>query len=152
MKLPRQAAILRLVRDRRIGSQDELRSALAAEGIEVAQATLSRDLRELGLTKVSEGGILAYRPDAPGDGIRPGLGALAPALLVGVDGVGALLVVRTIAGAAGALAAAIDRAGWEGVIGTIAGDDTVLVVTRGPREREEVAARLRSGGAPGARE
>ena len=142
MKLPRQAAILRLVRDRRIGSQDELRAALAADGIDVAQATLSRDLRELGLAKVTEGGVTTYRPEAAHPSIRPGLGQLAPSLLVGLDGVGALLVVRTIAGGAGALAAAVDQAGWPEVIGTIAGDDTVLVVTRGPRERLAVAERL----------
>ena len=146
MKLSRQAAILRLIRDKAIGSQDELRSALAAEGIDVAQATLSRDLRELGLTKVSDGGVAAYRPQGVEGGIRPGLERLAPSLLVGTDGVGALLVARTVPGAAGALAAAIDRAAWPEVIGTIAGHDTVLVVTRGPREREEVAARLGSGG------
>ena len=133
MKLPRQAAILRLVRERRIGSQDELRAALAAEGIDVAQATLSRDLRELGLAKVMDGGTAAYRPEGGDTAIRPGLGQLAPALVAGYDGVGPLLVVRTIAGAAGALAAAIDRAAWPDVIGTVAGHDTVLVVTRGPR-------------------
>ena len=143
MKLPRQAAILRIVRERRIGSQDELRAALAAEGIDVAQATLSRDLRELGLARVTESGGTAYRPEGADTSIRPGLGQLAPALLAGVDGVGPLLVVRTIAGGAGALAAAIDQAGWAEVIGTVAGDDTVLVITRGPREREAVAARLR---------
>jgi transcriptional regulator of arginine metabolism len=145
VKLPRQAAILRLVRERRIGSQDELRAALASEGIDVAQATLSRDLRELGLAKVTDGGVTTYRPEGPDTAIRPGLGQLAPSLLVGLDGVGALLVVRTIAGGAGALAAAVDQAGWPEVIGTIAGDDTILVVTRGPREREAIAERIRSG-------
>ena len=141
MKLARQAAILRLVRERSIGSQDELRSALASEGIDVAQATLSRDLRELGLTKVTDGGVAVYRPEG-GERIRRGLGQLAPALLVGIDGVGALVVVHTIGGGAGALAAAIDQAGWDEVIGTVAGHDTVLVVTRGSREREVVSARL----------
>ena len=79
-------------------------------------------------------------------GVRPELGQLVRALLTGVDGVGPLLVLRTAAGSAGALTAAVDGAGWTEVIGTVAGDDTVLVVTRGPREREAVAARLRALG------
>lgn len=141
VKASRQAAILRLVRERAIPNQEALRQALEAEGFEVAQATLSRDLRELAIEKEGAGASARYvAPDAvpaPTD-----VAGLVPALLTGVDGVGPLLVLRTARGAAGAVAAALDQAGWDEVIGAVAHDDTVLVVARGTRERERVAERL----------
>lgn len=143
MKKPaRQAAILRLVRDRQIASQEALRAALAQEGIAVAQATLSRDIRELALAKRAIPGGGFYYADPDPEPIRPDLGALAKSLLVSVSGVGAFVVLRTAGGGAGALAAAVDRAGWEGVLGTLAGDDTVLVIAAGDRARREIQARL----------
>lgn len=143
MKLERHAAILRAIRARRIRNQDELKSALAEAGMSATQATLSRDIHELGLVKVSDAEGVFYGTGTDAGALRPDLGQLVRALLVSSDGVGPLLVLRTAAGSAGALTAAIDGAGWSEVIGTIAGDDTVLVVTRGPREREAVAERLR---------
>lgn len=142
MKIRRHAAILRVVRDRRIGNQDELREALTSEAIIVTQATLSRDIRELGLAKLvdAHGAYYAYPPEG---GVRPDLSQLLPALLVSVDGVGPLLVLKTASGSAGAVTAALDQAGWSEVIGTIAGDDTVLVITRSERKRGVVADRLR---------
>jgi transcriptional regulator of arginine metabolism len=146
VKLERHAAILRVIRERRIRNQDELRTALAEARITATQATLSRDIHELGLVKVSDAEGVFYGTGTDAGALRPDLGQLVRALLVSVDGVGPLLVLRTAAGSAGALTAAIDGAGWSEVIGTIAGDDTVLVVTRGPREREAVAERLRRSG------
>jgi transcriptional regulator of arginine metabolism len=146
VKLERHAAILRVIRERRIRNQDELRTALAEARIAATQATLSRDIHELGLVKVSDAEGVFYGTGTDAGALRPDLGQLVRALLVSVDGVGPLLVLRTAAGSAGALTAAIDGAGWSEVIGTIAGDDTVLVVTRGPREREAVAERLRRSG------
>ena len=146
MKLERHAAILRVIRERRIRNQDELRTALVPLGVRATQATLSRDIHELGLVKVSDADGVFYGTGTEAGALRPDLGQLVRALLVSSDGVGPLLVLRTAAGSAGALTAAIDGAGWSEVIGTIAGDDTVLVVTRGPREREAVAERLRRSG------
>lgn len=146
MKLERHAAILRVIRERRIRNQDELRTALVPLGIRATQATLSRDIHELGLAKVSDAEGVFYGTGTDAGAVRPDLGQLVRALLVSVDGVGPLLVLRTAAGSAGALTAALDGAGWSEIIGTIAGDDTVLVVTRGPREREAVAERLRRSG------
>ena len=146
MKLERHAAILRVIRERRIRNQDELRTALAPLGIRATQATLSRDIHELGLVKVSDAEGVFYGTGTDAGAVRPDLGQLVRALLVSVDGVGPLLVLRTAAGSAGALTAALDGAGWSEIIGTVAGDDTVLVVTRGPREREAVAERLRRSG------
>jgi len=146
VKLERHAAILRVIRERRIRNQDELRTALVPLGVRATQATLSRDIHELGLVKVSDADGVFYGTGTEAGALRPDLGQLVRALLVSSDGVGPLLVLRTAAGSAGALTAAIDGAGWSEVIGTIAGDDTVLVVTRGPRERETVAERLRRSG------
>jgi transcriptional regulator of arginine metabolism len=143
MKIQRHAAILRVVRERRIESQDELREALSAEGFTVTQATLSRDIRELGLAKLadSQGAYYAHPHRAA---LRPDLGQVLPALLVSVDGVGPLLVLKTASGSAGAVTEALDQAGWSEVMGTIAGDDTVLVITRSPKLREAIASRIQS--------
>ncbi|HEX6106101.1 MAG TPA: hypothetical protein VFZ26_10995 [Gemmatimonadales bacterium] len=142
MKVQRHAAILRVVRDRRIESQDELREALADEGFNVTQATLSRDIRELGLAKLSDpqGGAFYTHPHRAA--VRPDLALILPTLLVNVDGVGPFLVLKTASGSAGAVTEALDQAGWGEIIGTIAGDDTVLVITRSQRLREVVASRI----------
>jgi len=141
MKTQRQAAILRLVRERRVESQDELREALAGDGIVVTQATLSRDIRELGLAKMADAGGSYYTHPHRGT-VRPELSHVLPTLLVSVDGVGPLLVLKTASGSAGAVTEALDQAGWAEIIGTIAGDDTVLVITRNQRLRKEVASRI----------
>ena len=142
MKTQRHAAILRVVRERRIESQDELRQALADDGFRVTQATLSRDIRELGLAKLADPGGGAYYAHPHRGAVRPELALVAPALLVSVDGVGPFLVLKTASGSAGAVTEALDQAGWSEVLGTIAGDDTVLVITRNQRQRNEVAARI----------
>lgn len=142
MKLQRHAAILRLVRSQRISSQDELRKALKAADFSVTQATLSRDVRELGLAKLTDSHGSYYAQ--PGDGgVRPDFQAVLGALLTGMDGVGPLLVLRTANGSAGAVAVAIDQASWGEIIGTVAGEDTLLVITRSEKARERVAGRLR---------
>ena len=142
MKLQRHAAILRVVRDRRIENQDELREALAGEGFNVTQATLSRDIRELGLAKLvdPQGGAFYANPHE--GSIRPDLAQVLPTLLVSVEGTGPLLVLKTASGGAGAVGAALDQAGWSEIIGTIAGEDTVLVIARSGRMRQAVANRL----------
>jgi len=142
MKIQRHAAILKVVRDRRIHSQDDLREALAAEGFNVTQATLSRDIRELGLAKLSDPQGGAYYTHPHRAAVRPDLAQILPTLLVSVDGVGPFLVLKTASGSAGAVTEALDQAGWGEIMGTIAGDDTVLVITRSQRLRETVASRI----------
>jgi transcriptional regulator of arginine metabolism len=142
MKTQRHAAILRVVRDRRIESQDVLRQALADEGFVVTQATLSRDIRELGLAKLADPGGGAYYTHPHRGAVRPELGQVLPALLVSVDGVGPFLVLKTASGSAGAVTEALDQVGWTEVIGTIAGDDTVLIITRSQRHRQQIAGRI----------
>lgn len=146
MKTQRHAAILRLVRSRRIVSQDRLRRLLRAEGIDVTQATLSRDIRELRLAKVTEpDGTAHYAETGDGGVLQPAFEQLLPALLVSLEPVGTLLVLRTPPASAGTLASAIDRQGWAELAGTLAGDDTILLVTRSPRACAAVARRLRQG-------
>ncbi|MEV4824873.1 arginine repressor [Micromonospora sp. NPDC049275] len=134
----RHARIVELIRDRPVRSQTELADLLAADGVVVTQATLSRDLEELGAVKVRGGdGPAVYL--IPEDGQRPLRDAeAAPARLVrllrellnGVDSSGNIAVLRTPPGAAQYLASALDRAGLPEIVGTIAGDDTILVVAR----------------------
>jgi transcriptional regulator of arginine metabolism len=142
MKTQRQSAILRVVRERRIESQDELREALADYGFVVTQATLSRDIRELGLAKLADPGGGAYYTHPHRGAVRPELSQVLPTLLVSVDGVGPFVVLKTASGSAGAVTEALDQAGWEEIIGTIAGDDTVLIITRNQRLRQEIAGRI----------
>ena len=129
----RHARIVELIRDKAVRSQTELAELLAGEGVQVTQATLSRDLEELRAVKVSGAYLI------PEDGTRPLREAEnAPArllrllreLLTGVDASGNIAVLRTPPGAAQFLASALDRSGLTDVVGTIAGDDTILVVAR----------------------
>jgi transcriptional regulator of arginine metabolism len=142
MKLQRHAAILRIVRDKRIESQDGLREALTAEGITVTQATLSRDIRELGLAKLVDPQGGSYYANPNEGSLRPDLGQVLPALLVSVEGTGPIIVIKTATGGAPAVAAALDQAGWKEILGTLAGDDTLLIIARNPRMRQQVEARL----------
>ena len=144
MKTQRHAAILKIVRRESVASQEQLRERLQAEGFDVTQATLSRDIRELGLAKVAtpDGGSHYAPASESGAAIRPHLEQLLPATLVSLEGVGALLVLKTPAGGAQALGLALDGAGWDEIIGTIAGDDTVLVITRSERACRAVRTRL----------
>ena len=144
MKTQRLAAILRIVRRETVGSQERLRELLRADGFDVTQATLSRDIRELGLAKVAapDGGS-HYAPSPEGSAVRPHLEQLLPTMLVSAEGVGPLLVLKTATGAAQALGLAVDGAGWNDVLGTIAGDDAILVITRSERTRRAVQTRIK---------
>lgn len=142
-KTKRHAAIVRILRDNQVPNQERLRELLHKAGIDVTQATLSRDIRELGLIKVPDAEGTSYY-EAPGEGILPPplLTTLAPQLLLKMDAVGPLLVLTTPTGSASALAAALDHEEMPEVIGTIAGDDTVLMITRSPAERKKLEKRI----------
>ena len=152
-KAARQARIVELIGQRPVHSQMELAAMLALEGLGVTQGTLSRDLDELGAVKVrtADGGQPAYV--VPEDGspapVRPATGVAPPRLtrllaelLVAAEGSGNLAVLRTPPGAAHFLASALDRAGLPDVLGTIAGDDTLLAVSRGPDGGADLAEML----------
>ena len=144
----RQARIVALLSARSVHSQGELAALLGAEGIEVTQATLSRDLEELGAVKLrgADGGTGVYvvpEDGSPVKGVSSGterLSRLLGELLVSTDASANLAVLRTPPGAAQYLASAIDRAALPYVVGTIAGDDTLLVVAREPMSGAELAA------------
>ena len=146
----RQARIVELVSQEQVRSQTELLALLEAEGIETTQATLSRDLDELGAVKLrGAGGVPVYViPDdgSPVRGIEGGTGRLSrllAELLVSADASGNLAVLRTPPGGAHYLASALDRAALHDVVGTIAGDDTLMVVAREPLTGAQLVARLR---------
>ncbi|WP_433826102.1 arginine repressor [Actinoplanes sp. CA-015351] len=143
----RHARIIELIRSQTVRSQTELADMLAHEGVQVTQATLSRDLEELNAVKVSGAYLI------PEDGKRPlretqqgpaRLIRLLRELLTGVDSSGNIAVLRTPPGAAQFLASALDRSGLSDVVGTIAGDDTILVVARdgGPTSGAALAEKL----------
>jgi transcriptional regulator of arginine metabolism len=152
-KAARQARITQLVESRPIASQTELGRLLAAAGVEVTQATLSRDLDELGAMKVRTAAGMAYALPPEGQP-RPGtaeavdarLARLLEELLVSAEATGGLVVLRTPPGGAHLLASALDRAGLPDIAGTVAGDDTVLLVCRQPPAEagpaDALAARL----------
>jgi len=144
-KQARQAAILDLVAQHVVGSQEELRRLLLARGMDVTQATLSRDLRDLHLARVSEtSGTRYVLPEAlVSDDDRPLLANLLPQLFSRIDGVGELIVLHTVASGAQPIAEAIDLEEFPEVLGTIAGENTILIVTRSATARIELAERLR---------
>ncbi|MEN8374893.1 MAG: arginine repressor [Gemmatimonadota bacterium] len=125
-------------------SQEALRDLLAERGFEVTQTTLSRDLRELGVAKVPlpEGGSTYQASPGRGDP-KPTLERLLPALFTGVDGVGNLVVIKTLTGGAQPVAVALDRQGWKELLGTISGDDTILLILRDARKRKSIERRIR---------
>jgi len=148
----RQGRIVELVSQRAIRSQSELAKTLAMEGIDVTQATLSRDLDELGAVKLrgADGGAPVYvipEDGSPVRGVQGGTSRLARVLgelLVSVDHSTNLAVLRTPPGAAQFLASALDRAALNDIVGTIAGDDTIIVVAREPLTGADLAERISS--------
>ena len=149
MKAQRHAAILRLVREHSVPSQERLRELLAHAGFDVTQATLSRDIHELGLTKQLNGTGAPHYAAPPDETVpAPHLTSFVDSLLLRADGVGPLLVIRTPTGGASALGAALDREAWPEVLGTLAGDDTVLIITRSAAVRRKLARRLAGYAAP----
>jgi len=120
-KARRHEAILRIVRREVVDNQERLRDRLRAEGVAVTQATLSRDMREIGLSKVTTPRGARYAAPAGVAAVRSSLAEVVPSLLVSTDGTGPLLVLRTAAGGAAAVAAALDAEAWPEILGTIAG-------------------------------
>ncbi len=145
-KQVRQAAILELVTSHEVGSQENLRQLLVERGVDVTQATLSRDVRDLGLARVSaEDGVRYVVADSlASEEDKPLLRNLLPQLFSRVDGVGELVVLHTVRSGAQPIAEAIDQEEFEEVLGTIAGDDTILIVTRSAAARERLIQQLKA--------
>ncbi|MFJ3958756.1 arginine repressor [Arthrobacter sp. NPDC090010] len=153
-KTARQARITAILRGESVRSQAELAALLADDGVQVTQATLSRDLVEIGAVRVrgSDGGLVYAVPGEGGDRgptsavaqeiLDARLEKLCGELLVTAEASANLVVLRTPPGAANFLALAIDHSVMPSVLGTIAGDDTVLLVARDPQGGEPLAARF----------
>jgi transcriptional regulator of arginine metabolism len=124
-KAQRHNQILRLIRQKRIHTQEELARELAAGGIQATQVTLSRDMRELRLAKTADGYVQVLPPSPKG----PDFLTVAAEFLQDVRMAQNLVLLRTSPGNANAVAVALDREEWPQVVGTIAGDDTILIVT-----------------------
>ena len=144
MKARRQSAVLDVVQRQPVRSQEQLRRLLRAAGFTVTQATLSRDIRELGLVKGGADG--AYQASPPASGNGSGTASLLSRALGGyltrVDRVQQLVVIRTGPGQAPLLGVALDGARLPELVGTIAGDDTILAIARDARRARALVKRL----------
>jgi transcriptional regulator of arginine metabolism len=142
----RQRAIAELLRQAPIGSQEEVTERLSQAGFVVTQATVSRDLEQLGAVKVKRGGSLRYRlPEEVGDTdwAAARLGRILAEWVQSIEPTGNLLVMRTPPGSAHLVGLALDQAKLPEIAGTICGDDTLFVAVRDPRDTGAVAERLR---------
>jgi transcriptional regulator of arginine metabolism len=137
----RQGQIRNLIRSRNVHTQEELAAALAESGVRATQVTLSRDIREMGIVKTADG----YReidaleePLGAGDQARRAVAEFLRDIRLAQN----LLVLKTDPGNANPLAVALDRAAWPQVVGTVAGDDTVLIVAPDNQAAEDLRSRL----------
>jgi transcriptional regulator of arginine metabolism len=148
----RHGAILRLVAERPVGTQSELAEALRSQGHEVVQTTVSRDIHELGLIKIRhESGRLVYAPpEAAEAGMNEALSVALGRWALNLEPSGNLVVVLTPHGYASALAEAIDVARHPHIAGTIAGENTVLLISREPLTGAQLAEELQAQSIRGA--
>ena len=147
-KRERHQQILEVLKGNRVNSQEALRELLHARGIEVTQATLSRDIRELRLVKVpgADGAGHYSLPDEWES--TPPLESLLPTLFQSAEGVDNLLVVQTMKGGAQTVAAGIDWEEWPEILGTLAGDDTILIILRDAKTLPKIRERIERMAAP----
>ena len=144
-KRDRQATIRSIIDARAIENQEELRKQLRQRGWDVTQSTLSRDLREMRVSRIPhQGGSSRYALTGDDTDARPPLTTLLPPLYTAIDGVGELIVLHTLPGGAQPIGVALDAEEWPEVMGTIAGDDTVLIVCRSSAAMEKVIKRLKA--------
>lgn len=149
MKLRRQQLILEIINEQPIMTQEEMANALRVRGVRTTQATISRDIKELQLVKTPAGGD-AYRYTKPQGG-QPDLTRLYERLrrlfqeaVVKYDFSDNLIVIHTLPGAAQGVASALDQSGWREIIGTVAGDDAILVVVKPKEAVKELVERFES--------
>lgn len=140
-KVARQRAILELLHRGPVESQEELQGFLAKRGFEAGQATLSRDIRELGLVKTPDG-YTAAGGAAVTEPVLPSVARLVREFVVDVRLAQNLLVLKTSVGSAQPVAAAMDSEDWPEVVGTIGGDDTILVISPDNRTAQQLVRRI----------
>lgn len=146
MKANRQALIREIVENQVIQTQEELAEILRARGMVVTQATVSRDIKEMHLLKVlSEGGVYRYATMEKGEqGVSDRLIRMLADSVLDVASANNLIVVRTLPGSAHVAGEALDSLKWPEVLGTIAGDNTILVIVRTNEEVDAVLRRFRT--------
>jgi transcriptional regulator of arginine metabolism len=137
----RQKIILEVLEQRSVGSQEDLQRALGKRGLRVGQATLSRDIHELGLVKTGEGYAMPRGEEAVEPALPP-VSRLVREFVLEARPAQNLLVIKTTVGSAQPVAAALDGQDWEEAIGTIAGDDTILMVCSDKKGAGRLAARI----------
>lgn len=145
-KLSRQQAILELVKNEELSSQEELGRHLARRGFRVTQATLSRDINDLGLVKTAEGYSLLHGENGNGHGAEngvPSVSRLIREFVTEIREAQNLLVLKTTTGSAQPVALALDAEAWREVIGTVGGDDTVLIISSDKKSAGRLASRIR---------
>ena len=144
MKSTRHDEILKIISAKEIETQEELASELRTLGYRVTQATISRDIRELHLIKVisDRGGYKYAKPDRRESAVNDRLNRILSDSLVGADHAGQMVVVRTLSGSANVAAEVIDTMNWPGILGTIAGDNTIFIVVRDENDASDIASRL----------
>src|ERR1700693_2890048 len=140
-KVLRQRAVLEALRQGPIASQEDLQRALRKRGFKVGQATLSRDIRDLNLSKTAGGYNLPQGDSASGLALPP-VQRLVREFVLDVRPAQNLLVLKTIIGSAQPVAAALDEQEWEEMVGTIAGDDTILIICPDKNAARNVAERI----------
>src|SRR5688572_3995864 len=147
-KSDRQSTILDIIGSRRVSSQEELGRLLRSRGWDVTQATLSRDLRDLRVARVPSPDGPRYSAPETASGAQSALAieTILPQLFLRADGVGELIVMRTIPGGAQSAAVALDSQGWPEILGTVGGDDTVLIICRSSSGRQKLLQRIRAIG------
>ena len=142
-KLTRQSDIRAILAEAPVPNQDELRRRLYRRGHRVTQATLSRDIHELGLVKTNEGYVVPEAEEHGADSWLPSVEKLIREFAYAVTAAQNLVVVRTSAGSAQPVAAAIDAEEWPEVLGTIGGDDTILLVAENNKQADKLVSRLK---------
>jgi len=143
-KSERQDAILSLIASHSIASQEDLKRLMGERGWTVTQATLSRDLRDLGVMRApTESGARYVLPEMVGDDDKLSLDSVLPQWFSKIDGVGELIVLHTLPGGAQPIAEALDSEAWPEIIGTIGGENTVLIVCRSAAARATLTERIR---------
>jgi transcriptional regulator of arginine metabolism len=140
-KTLRQRAILQSLKQGNFASQDDLQRVLRKRGFKVGQATLSRDIRDLNLSKTPHGYALSNGENGAGVALPP-VSRLVREFVLDVRSAQNLLVVKTIVGSAQPVAAALDETDWPEVVGTIAGDDTILIVCPDKEDGRKLAGRI----------
>jgi transcriptional regulator of arginine metabolism len=141
-KLSRQNMILELVQQEVIANQEQLRKLLLRQGVDVTQATLSRDINELALVKTSNGYSIPHGEAQSEPGYHSA-GRLVREFVVEVREAQNLLVIKTATGSAQPVAAAFDAEGWPEIVGTVAGDDTILVISQNKKNAHRVSLRIK---------